>query len=110
MTGREALLGSSFSLTGERDGAGGTLALRGRAARSSFAGEDGTLSLDGDVTTAMLGADYARDRWLAGLALARSRGEGGYAHAGSGNGFVAYPIASTLLRIGGRVGGRRALP
>ena len=84
MTGHEALLGSSFSLTGERDGAGGTLALWGRAARSSFAGEDGALSLDGDVTTAMLGADYARDRWLAGLALAQSRGEGGYAGAGSG--------------------------
>ena len=84
MTGQEALLGSSFSLTGERDGSGGTLALWGRAARSGFAGEDGALSLDGDATTAMLGADYARDKWLAGLALAQSRGEGGYAGAGSG--------------------------
>ena len=84
MTGLEALLGSSFTATGEKDGMGGSLAFWGRAAQSSFDGREGTFSLDGEATAAMLGADYARDRWLAGLALMRSSGEGGYADRESG--------------------------
>ena len=78
MTARDALLGSSFSLTGERDGAGGSMAFWGRAAQGSFDGREGTFSLDGETTTALLGADYARDGWLVGLALAQSEGEGAY--------------------------------
>ena len=78
MTAREALLGSSFTATGEKDGTGGSLALWGRAAQSSFDGREGTFSLDGEATGAMLGADYARGRWLVGMALMQSSGEGGY--------------------------------
>ena len=78
MTAREALLGSSFSLTGERDGAGGSMAFWGRASRGSFDGREGTFSLDGEATTALLGADYARGKWLVGLALTQSTGEGEY--------------------------------
>ena len=78
MTGREALLGSSFTATGEKDGTGGSLAFWGRAAQSSFDGREGTFSLDGEATSAMLGADYARGRWLVGMALMQSSGEGGY--------------------------------
>ena len=78
MTARDALLGSSFSLTGEADGSGGSMAFWGRAAQGSFDGREGTFSLDGTVTTGMLGADYARGRWLIGLALAQSDGEGEY--------------------------------
>ena len=78
MTGREALLGSSFTATGEKDGTGGSLAFWGRAAQSSFDGREGTFSLDGEATAAMLGADYARGNWLVGMALMRSSGEGGY--------------------------------
>ena len=78
MTAREALLGSSFTATGEKDGTGGSLAFWGRAAQSSFDGREGTFSLDGETTAAMLGADYARGRWLVGMALMRSSGEGGY--------------------------------
>ena len=84
MTGLEALLGSSFTATGEKDGMGGSLAFWGRAARSSFDGREGTFSLDGEATSAMLGADYARGKWLVGLALMRSSGEGGYADNGTG--------------------------
>ena len=84
MTAKEAMLGTSFSLTGARDGSGGTLAFWGRAAQSHFDGREGTFSLDGEATTAMLGADYARGRWLAGLALMQTGGEGGYADTGSG--------------------------
>ena len=78
MTAREALLGSSFTATGEKDGTGGSLALWGRAAQSSFDGREGAFSLDGEATTAMLGADYARGNWLLGMALMQSSGEGGY--------------------------------
>ena len=78
MTAREALLGSSFTATGEKDGTGGSLAFWGRAAQSSFDGQEGTFSLDGEATTAMLGADYARGNWLLGMALMQSSGEGGY--------------------------------
>ena len=84
MTARDALLGSSFSLTGERDGAGGSMAFWGRAAQGSFDGREGTFSLDGEATTAMLGADYARGKWLVGLALAQSTGEGDYRDTGAG--------------------------
>ena len=84
MTGLEALLGSSFTATGEKDGMGGSLAFWGRAAQSSFDGREGTFSLDGETTSAMLGADYARGKWLVGMALMRSSGEGGYADNGTG--------------------------
>ena len=78
MTARDALLGSSFSLTGEADASGGSMAFWGRAAQGSFDGREGTFSLNGEVTTGMLGADYARGKWLVGLALAQSEGEGDY--------------------------------
>ncbi len=82
MTARDVLLGSSFSLTGEKDGSGGSMAFWGRAAQGGFDGREGTFSLDGAVTTGMLGADYARGKWLVGLALAQSEGEGDYRDTG----------------------------
>ena len=78
LTMRDVLLGSRFTLTGAADGAGGSLSLWGRAAHGRFDGHEGTFSLDGEVTTALLGADYARGGWLVGLALAQSAGEGAY--------------------------------
>ena len=78
LTMRDALLGSRFTLTGTADATGGSLALWGRASHGSFDGAEGTFSLDGEATTALLGADYARDGWLVGLALAQSEGEGDY--------------------------------
>ncbi len=83
MTPRELLLGSSFSLAAETDG-GGFAGLWGRMAQTRFAGREGTLGLDGDVTTALLGADYAWDRWTTGLVLSHSTGEGGYRGGSSG--------------------------
>ena len=86
MTAGEALLGSGFSLTGRKDGAGGSLAFWGRASQGGFDGAergDGTnITLDGAVTTGMLGADYARGNWLVGLALTQSTADGGYAAEG----------------------------
>ncbi len=86
MTAREALLGTSFSLTGRKDGAGGSAAFWGRASQGSFDGAergDGTdITLGGRVTTGMLGTDYARGNWLVGLALTRSSADGSYAAMG----------------------------
>ena len=99
--GTDALLGTAFTLTTARDGAGGTTAFWGRAARSGFDGAergDGTdVLLDGTVTTAMLGADHARGRWLAGLALARSSATGGYRDGGGdGGGEVEATLSSVV--------------
>ena len=83
LTERELLLGSSFVLSlggGDANGTGTGTAWTawGRAAASRFDGEADGLSLDGDVTTFTFGADAARGRWLGGVALAHSTGEGGY--------------------------------
>ena len=92
LTGRELLMGSSFSLAAQTDD-GGFAALWGRMAQTSFAGREGSLSLDGDVTTGLLdgdvttgllGADYAWGRWTTGLVVSHSIGEGGYRGATSG--------------------------
>ncbi len=78
VTAKDLLLNSSFTLTGKEDALGGNVAFWGRAMHSSFDGKEGTLSLDGEVTTTMLGADYARDKWLLGLSLMQSSAKGGY--------------------------------
>ena len=78
LTGRELLLGSRFTLTGEADASGGSVAFWGRASERRFDGAEGPLALDGEVTTGMLGADYARGDWLVGFALAQSEGQGGW--------------------------------
>ena len=77
MTAQQVLMGSSFSLAGQTKD-GGFAALWGRIAQSRFAGREGTLGLDGEVTTGLLGADYAWDRWTTGLVVSRSAGTGGY--------------------------------
>ena len=92
LTGRELVLGSAFSLTGEAPD-GGTAGFWGRAAVSDFDGREGELSLDGEVTTGLLGADYGRGRWLLGLIASHSRGEGGYRGSGGGT------VSSTLTGV-----------
>ena len=90
VTPRELLTGSSFALTGEAR-AGGTVSLWGRGAVSRFDGREpgaggaGDLTLDGEVTSVMLGADWMRARWTAGLLVSRSVGEGGYRGASAGS-------------------------
>ncbi len=83
MTAREVLMGSSFSLAGQTKG-GGFAELWGRIAQSRFSGREGALSLDGDVTTGLLGVDHAWDRWTMGLLVSRSTGTGGYRGESSG--------------------------
>ena len=93
VTGREFLTGSSFALTRgtAEDGYG---AVWGRGAVSRFDGREGDLTLDGEVASAIFGADWTRDGVTAGLALAHSRGEGGYrSQAGDGE------VESTLTGL-----------
>ena len=83
---RRLLLGSSFRLALGGDDAGpGALRLTawGRVAGTTFDGQDGALSLDGDVLTGTVGVDGEWDRLLAGLAVAHSRGDGSFTMPGT---------------------------
>ena len=75
--GRELLAGTSFALT-EGSAKSGFGALWGRGAVTGFDGREDDLTLDGEVESALLGADYAQGRSAAGLAVGHSRAEGGY--------------------------------
>ena len=83
LTGRDFVTGTSFALTGGSAEAGGYAALWGRGAISRFDGREGDLTLDGEVTTGLMGADWAAERWTAGLALGHARGTGGYREGGN---------------------------
>ncbi len=95
VTERQLLLGSSFSLTAAPgDGTPGAVSLWGRAAVSRFDGREDGLTLDGEVASGLLGADWARERSTLGLILSHSRGEGGYrGEGGSGT------VSSTLTGL-----------
>ena len=92
MTPRDLLTGSSFTLT-EETADKDLVTFWGRGAVTSFDGREGDLTLDGEVATGMLGADWTRGRWTTGLILSHSSAEGGYSGApdagdgpGSGSG------------------------
>ena len=83
---RDLLTGSSFALTAETS-ARDLVSLWGRGAVRRFDGREGERTLDGEVATGMLGADWTRGRWTAGVIVSRSRGEGGYSTIpGTGSG------------------------
>ena len=105
---RQFLSGSSFdlplsALKGETDDeqaavpAGmGHWSLWGRGALTRFAGRERGLSLDGDVLTGLLGLDYSRGRWLAGVGLAYNDGAGAYRAPDSG---AVGKLDSTLVSV-----------
>ena len=108
LSGRELMSGTSFALTGGSAESGGFAALWGRGAMTRFDGREGALTLDGEVTTGLLGADWAAQRWTAGLAIGHSTGAGGYREGGGctqescAGGFEAtltglYPYAGVTL-------------
>ena len=99
MTGRELLLGSSFHLAAGGGEAGGPgYAAWGRMAVGGFdaeaPAEKGTVRLDGKVTTGILGADAQWERWLAGVALSVSEGEGTFDQPGVDSGTVESTLTS----------------
>ena len=88
------LMASSFHMAsaggeGEDDA---RWSLWARGSRSSFSGREDALTLEGDVSTGVMGADYERGRVLAGVALAYSAGEGSYTEADARG-----EVESTLL-------------
>ena len=100
---REILKGSSFfysSADQARDAdapdAGGfrDWSAWGRMAETRFRGDDGPLSLDGEVTTGTLGVDARWNRWMTGVVLARSEGLGEYAHNTASGGSVTSTLTS----------------
>ena len=96
------LMGSSFSYSGAREEDGrartpgwlGEWSAWGRAATSRFSGADGELSLDGEVATAMLGFDSRWRRWLAGVVVSHSGGQGAYTHPTATSGAVASSLTA----------------
>ena len=84
MSPRELLLASEFQLdSGDGDNAPAWTAW-GRVASSGFEASQDGVEMDGDVTTGILGVDVSRDRWLAGLAVSLSQGDGSFAHIATG--------------------------
>ena len=65
----------------------------GESASTRFSGAEDKLSLDGEVNTAIAGADGEWGRWLAGLALSYSEGEGGYRQASAKGGAVSSTLS-----------------
>ena len=102
VTSRELLTGSTFALTARSEDGGPSVAVWGRGAVSSFRGREGLLTIDGEVTSATLGADWRSGRWLLGAMVKHSLGEGSYSGDG-GSGDVesqitgVYPYAAVDL-------------
>ncbi len=91
------LLASSFHLASAGDvKAGPRWSVWGRGAHSGFDGAEDALTLEGEVTTATLGADFERGRWLVGAALSRSSGEGSYATQGACDAGCSGEVESAL--------------
>ncbi len=70
--------------------------LWGRGALTHFSGADTGVTIDGDVLTGLLGVDYARPRWLAGVALAYHDGDGSYRSSRNGR---TGALDSTLVSV-----------
>ena len=78
VTAHQLVDGSSFSFSPAADGAPAQFAIWGKGTLSSFSGTEDSVSLAGDVTTALVGADWSTERWRAGAALSHSWGSGSY--------------------------------
>ena len=76
----------------------------GEGAATRFSGAEDTLSLQGDVATATLGVDREGERWMTGVAVAFSEGEGAFAAtgddiAGTNTGTAGGLLESTLTTV-----------
>ena len=92
LTAQALVEDSSFSFAPEQEGAAPRLAFWGQGAFSSFRGEEEEFSLDGSVTTLLLGADWSRQRWQAGAALSQSWGNGSYEGDNSSEGEITSTV------------------
>ena len=107
LTMRDLMTGSAFTLSSETVGGLGTL--WGRGAYSGFGGSDNGLSLDGGMMTGMFGADYAIGRWVVGLPLSHSRGDGSWYSADRGAGNMASSLTGLYPYVGYELAERLSL-
>ena len=103
MSERDLLPGSSFSLTAETDGEG-LVSVWGRGAAAGFSNREDDVSFDGEVASGLLGADWTRGDWTAGLAVSHSRGDGAY--RGEGDGTVSATLTGLWPWVGHSLGER----
>ena len=115
---RDVLMGSSFFYSRPQEGHGGASeppgwlgqwSAWGETAATRFSGADGQLSLDGEVATAILGADSRRGRWLAGVTLSHSEGDGAYTQPEAAGGAVSSRLTSLNPYVHYRVNERTNL-
>ena len=80
ITADDILLRSAFHLSSGGDGTHAEPALTawGRVATGRFETEENNVTMDGDVTTGLIGFDAEWERALAGMMIAQSSGEGSY--------------------------------
>ena len=111
---RDIVMGSSFDYSangaadsdgdagsdggGESGGTGspGRWSAWGRVAGTRFDGEDGPVSIDGEVATGTLGFDRQGNRWFGGVALSYSEGQGEFTHDSAMSGTVTSTLTSLL--------------
>ena len=101
---RELMMGASFDYSRALDENGeprpsgwlGEWSSWGRTAATRFSGADGPLSINGEVATATLGLDSQWDRWIGGVALSYSEGEGAYTHRSATGGAVSSSLTSLM--------------
>ncbi len=106
---QQLLSGSNFAYTRQEGENGGVFGFWGRGAHSTFTGMQDSLSLDGDLGSAMLGADYARGDWLLGVALHASAADGGYTSPQGGSGTVESTLTAAIPYVAWGGSGRLSL-
>ena len=95
----ELVAGTRFHLSsGAPEGAGAAYTAWGRVATGGFDAEVDDGTLDGDVTTALVGLDAEWESALAGVMLSQSSGDGGY-RLSADTGDDAGTVKSTLTGV-----------
>ena len=81
ITGEDLVLRSAFHLSSAGNAmqqGGAAFTAWGRVATGGFEAEEDDVTMDGDVTTGLVGFDAEWERGLAGIMLSRSSGDGSY--------------------------------
>ncbi len=110
LSAADAILRSAFQLSSNAgDRAAPVWTAWGRIARSEFSSTEDDLTLSGEVTSAVLGADAETGSWLGGAALAYNHGDGSYRHSSdmeptAGGGKVSSTLTSIHPYVRKRIG------
>ena len=100
VTEQQLVEGTSFDLAlAPENGAAPGFSFWARGDLARFDREEDDLSLDGNVTTALVGGDWGTEQWSAGAALARSWSSGSY-NSGEEEGELSDGSLTALLPYG----------